>query len=258
MQELKSGSVSFFISDAAKEQLSADLFTAEHLQQLFDAKWLKDNADEMICKGGRGLTLLFTLYGRKLVLRRYLRGGLWGKLIKEKFCRFFALSRRALLELELIDAMLHKGLPVPPALIAREERSLLWRRNALISLQVPDSQNLAEVMAQRSLTEDECRHIGETLARFFNQGVLHTDLNIRNILLNSSGQCLVIDFDKCFLKTELSPAEVVGMLSRLQRSFLKEQGKKAGLCFKAEDFENLKNACITKLKPGLCPKMVPD
>lgn len=258
MYELRSGQVSFFISENAP-QIDALLQgrSPEDIALLFDEAWLKAHAQELTFKGGRGQTLLFRLDGQNLVLRRYRRGGLWGKIIKTRFCRFFALSRRALLELELIDAMLELGLPVPPALIAREERSWCWRQNALLSVQVPGSQHLAEIMAARPLTAAECTHIGETLAGFFNQGVLHTDLNIRNILLDAAGQCVLIDFDKCFLKSELGAGEVQQMLSRLERSFLKEQGRRPDLCFKPDDFILLKQACIGGLKPGLRPKMVP-
>ncbi len=243
MREIIKGRVAYFVADGADFLQQAD---ADSLEQYFAEDFLKLHAHDLRFCGGRGQTWLFSLQGQDLVLRRYLRGGLWGKIIKSSFWRFSALSRRARLELQLCEKMRALGLPVPEAVAGREECGLLWRRNALISRQIPHSRNLAEIIASRPLTAAELSHIGCTLARFFRCGILHTDLNIRNILL-ASGQCWVIDFDKCAARDKLSAAEIAGMLQRLSRSFNKEKRLRPQVCFAPQDFALLQEACLTAL-----------
>lgn len=243
MREIKKGRVTYFVAAGADFLQQAG---AEELEPYFDAAFLKNKAQDLKICGGRGQTLLFTLGGQALVLRQYLRGGLWGKIVKRSFWRFSPLSRRARLELQLCEQMRACGLPVPEVVAGREECGWLWRRNALITRQIAHSRNLAEIIAVRSLTPDELTHIGRTLARFFNCGILHTDLNIRNILL-ASGQCWVIDFDKCTAREKLTPAEIAGMLQRLQRSFNKEKRLRPQVLFTPVDFALLQQACLADL-----------
>ena len=55
-------------------------------------------------------------------------------------------------------------------------------------------------------------------------GVNHTDLNIHNILLDTSQNVWIIDFDKCGHQAGDDWKE--GNLNRLKRSFLKEVNKR--------------------------------
>ena len=52
--------------------------SAAELNRLFSLDFIKKNAAALSFKGGRGQTALFSLSGEDLVLRQYLRGGLWG------------------------------------------------------------------------------------------------------------------------------------------------------------------------------------
>ncbi len=219
----------------------ADLMPATVLR-CFDPAYVAAQASVLTVKGGRGQTLLFTLDSKDLVLRRYLRGGLWGKLMGDKCCLLFKTSQRAAAEFALLERLAAQGLFVPTPLWGLEARSGLWVRNALITYQIPHSRNLAEILAQRALTEDELRLIGKTLARFFKHQVLHTDLNIRNILLTKAGRCAVIDFDKCAQLPHLSTAQLDGMLARLQRSFNKEVRLRQ-VHFTPQDFTILEQSC---------------
>ena len=64
----------------------------------------------------------------------------------------------------------------------------------------------------------------------FKLGVNHTDLNIRNILLDQDGKVWIIDFDKCF-KCILSEYKCRKILDRLFRSFKKECSKEQNKCY---------------------------
>lgn len=163
-----------------------------------------------------------------LCLRFYLRGGLIGKFIKRSFLRWGNFAQRARLEFELTAKLYEQGLPVPRPLIAREIVGTFTVENAIVCEQIPNSRNLAEILASgRSFTAEELHTIGDTLAHFFVSHVVHTDLNLRNILLDDSGKCFVVDFDKCYCSDKFGPTAVEQMLCRLERSFAKEKQLKS-------------------------------
>lgn len=216
------------------------------LKNLFSLEYIKKHASNLCFKGGRGQTALFSLDNQDLVLRRYLRGGLWGKLMGDKFYRFAGDAHRAVDELKLLDKLLALNLPVPEPVIAREEAKGLFLYNSIIIKQIKDSRDLSFIINHRALSQEEFLSIGETLNRFFAAGLLHTDLNIRNILIDKNGKVYLIDFDKCKL-TSLSAADKEAMLSRLLRSFNKEVATASyKVFFKAEDFAILKQAALAR------------
>lgn len=222
----------------------------ETLQHYCDPAYLSEHALDVRFCGGRGQTMLFTLgpkdigalYGPvrdfaleaakseqplqttfPLCLRFYRRGGLIGKVLTTGFWRWSKTAQRARAEFELTYQLYAEGFPVPRPLLAREGFNHCFVTNALVMEQLPHTQNLAEILAQRALTPEEIILVARTLARFFKAGVYHSDLNIRNILLtDDSSGCYLIDFDKCS-RGKLSQDLVTQMLARLERSFTKEQ-----------------------------------
>lgn len=227
-------------SESSLEQAAGHnvpIIPGDLLDQLFNLDWISTQAQELKTKGGRGQTLLFNLPLQSLGLssdpaesghycyRKYLRGGLIGKLISKKFFRFGSQSRRAHDEFVMLLQMRALGLPVPQPLVAQEKLGWLTVENAIIIEQVPNTQNLAEIMSQRALSEQEVSKIGTTLAQFFKYNIYHTDLNLRNILLDNQGRCFVIDFDKCYFESNAyrSTVLITLMLKRLERSFIKAQ-----------------------------------
>ena len=72
--------------------------------------------------------------------------------------------------------------------------------------------------------------------------VNHTDLNIRNILLDHQGKVWIIDFDKCFQQPGAGWQK--GNLERLLRSFHKEL-KKCSINWQEGDWDDLmRGYCI--------------
>ena len=216
----------------------------EQLEQFFDREYIHKNACNLKECGGRGQTLLYSLQGSDLILRHYLRGGLWGKVMGDKYFALTGDSERAFLELELLDLLYEENLPVPKPFIARQQRSGAFLRNDIVLYQLKDSQDLFYLLQKRSLTQEELVKIGKTLKRFFEHDVVHTDLNIHNIMLSQSGEVYLIDFDKC-RQTLLRQAHKDAMLSRLNRSFLKEKKKNPNLYFKESDFSLIKDMALS-------------
>lgn len=218
--------------------------SAAELNKLFSADFIKENADNLSFKGGRGQTALFSLHGEDLVLRQYLRGGLWGKLMHDKFFFIAHDAHRAFDEFALLRRLKDQGLPVPEPVAAKEEKIGLFLRNYIIIRQIKNCADLSYVIKNRHLSSNEFIKIGRTLKRFFAAGVLHTDLNIRNILLSDKGDVYVIDFDKCKM-TALTRQDKEAMLARLLRSFKKEvRITQNAAHFKENDFALLKKAAL--------------
>lgn len=159
-----------------------------------------------------------------LCLRFYLRGGFIGKFIKCRFLRYGSFAPRARLEFDLTAKLFEQGLPVPRPLMAREIIGALTMENAIVCEQIPNSRNLAEILASGcAFNLEQLKTIGITLTQFFAAHVVHTDLNLRNILLDNNGKCFLVDFDKCYCLDNFGSAQIEQMLSRLERSFAKEK-----------------------------------
>ena len=161
-----------------------------------------------------------------LCMRHYFRGGFIGKFMTDGFFRMDKNAMRARLEFELTAKLYRLGLPVPRPLIAREQVGSIWIKNDIVVEQIPNTKNIAEILEQGELTQGQMRKIGMMLRRFFDAGLMHTDLNIRNILIDNEDQCFLIDFDKCEIRANLSKSDERSMLSRLERSFNKEKEHK--------------------------------
>lgn len=238
--EIKDAHVSYFVCDSALEDAKPS-----ELARYFDRALIYKEGTGISTAGGRGQTLLYTLDKRDLVLRHYLRGGLWGKMMGDRYSVFTGDSERALLELELLDILYRYGLPVPKPFIARQERQGAFLKNDIVIYRVPDSRDLFYILKERELTHQELAEIGRVLRRFFAHDVVHTDLNIHNILLSSTGKVSLIDFDRC-RQTLLREAHKKAMLERLERSFAKEMRKDPKLHFKVGDFEVIKRHALKK------------
>lgn len=239
VHEISFGHVTWFFTDET-------LLYLDHseLEHYFDRVYIHKEGFNLKIAGGRGQTLLYSLHDKDLVLRHYYRGGLWGKLMGDKFWALTGDSERSLLELELLDLLYEDGLPVPKPFIARQERRGSFLHNDIVIYQIKESRDLSYILKERALTEQELVTIGKTLKRFFGYDVVHTDLNIHNILLNNEGEVFLIDFDKC-RQTLLRQAHKDAMLSRLERSFNKEMRLNPQLHFKASDFALIKEHALS-------------
>lgn len=187
----------------SKESLSPD--SALAYEQIADALWPSSDDSVSWC------------------YRQYLRGGLVGKIISSHFFRYAKLAHRARDEFLMLLKMRMLGLPVPRPIVAKETQGVMTLSNEIIIEQIPNTQNLFEILSLREMSENEALKLGKMLANFFQYNVHHTDLNLRNVLLNDAGEFFLIDFDKCYFEANQfkSALLITKMLDRLQRSFNK-------------------------------------
>lgn len=162
---------------------------AESIGDLFDH-------GRAVSAGGRGGARIVSLDDYSFVVRKYLRGGLPGRLIKKSFLYLGEQQVRGVKEFRLLARMRDQGLPVPrPIATGFTKKGTVYRCTIVLEY-IPDVQPLARLIGD--LRKDQWYDLGALIKRFHRCGVYHTDLNAYNILFGQSG-FYVIDFDKCYL-----------------------------------------------------------
>ncbi|WP_386695590.1 3-deoxy-D-manno-octulosonic acid kinase [Lonepinella sp. MS14435] len=208
--------------------LANDSYAELNYRQFFSPDyWLKKERVSGTAKG-RGTTYFLQtddLFGVNASLRHYYRGGLWGKIIRDRY-RFTALSQtRSFAELRLLQKLYLAGLPVPKPIMAVVEKGKLgicYRADILME-KIENAQDLTALLQHQTLLSEIWQQIGGLIRQLHDLQICHTDLNAHNILLQQTetGQkCWLLDFDKCGEKS--GDFWKQGNLERLQRSFHKE------------------------------------
>lgn len=207
--------------------------TAQH----FQSQWWQQQQAIIGSSKGRNTAYFVQHQQHRLVLRHYYRGGLVGKVLHDQFWLQTVENSRAMQEFQLLSWMRAQGLAVPKPVAASYQRSGLIYRAALLIELIPNSQDLAAILQQRTITEVEWRAVGAAIAKMHQHGVYHSDLNCRNIMLDAEGQVWLIDFDKC---SRRAPGEWTEQnLARLLRSFNKELGKLPVFHWQSADWASL-------------------
>ena len=169
---------------------------------------------------GRGTTFFIQHQNLDFVLRHYQRGGLVAKMSKEKYLWLGLRFTRPWREWVLLEKMLKKGLPVPvPAAVKVERKGLLYTADIMMH-RIPNAKTLMHILMIEELAEGHWISIGSEIRRFHEEGVYHADLNANNILLDESGCCFLIDFDRCSIRKPKLKWQKEN-LARLKRSLNK-------------------------------------
>tara|TARA_R110002126_G_scaffold75469_14_gene188358 strand:+ start:5265 stop:7250 length:1986 start_codon:yes stop_codon:yes gene_type:complete len=217
----------------------SDLFTSISAQQ-FEPLWWQQQQAVTGSSTGRNTAWFVQHQQQQLVLRHYYRGGLAGKLNKDRFWYQHALDSRAMQEFNLLQWLRQQGLAVPRPVAARFQRCGLSYRADILIERVSGARDLASILQnERALTNDEWQAVGEAIAKLHAVGVDHTDLNCRNILLDNCGTVWLIDFDKCRRR---APGDWQQQnLQRLLRSLHKEQTKLTPFHWQDTSWKNVIN-----------------
>ncbi len=180
--------------------------------------------------------------GQEAVLRHYYRGGLVGKLNKDKFWPEPAAQSRAMAEFSLLWQMRLWGLPVPrPCAALYQKHGFSYSADILIE-RIPGTTDLAHLLQQRPLSHAEWQQLGAVIASFHQHQVYHSDLNCHNILLDNQGQFWLIDFDKCAIRRAADYADQswkTQNLQRLLRSLNKEKQQLPNFHWQPDQFAAL-------------------
>ena len=145
---------------------------------------------------GRGNTLIVSNGDREYVLRHYLRGGLPGKVIRDKYLWTGQRETRAFAEWYLLAKLYRLGLPVPRPAAARYVRTGPVYSADLLTVRIPAIRSLAERIAESPGDANFWRKIGAQVQRFHKAGVFHADLNAYNVQLGPADKLYLLDFDR--------------------------------------------------------------
>lgn len=128
-----------------------------------------------------------------LVLRHYHRGGLPGRISRDRYVYRGLAASRPFREFRILCQALQDGLPVPAPVAAAVHREGLRYRGDILMTRIPNARSLADLLAQ----DAECdwpalaRAIGVT----HRAGYWHADLNARNVIWDGRRWTL-IDWDR--------------------------------------------------------------
>ncbi|GAA4894555.1 3-deoxy-D-manno-octulosonic acid kinase [Ferrimonas pelagia] len=207
-------------SEIPSSDFSVGTFEPDWLRQ---QGWLTGSSDS----SGRNPAWFFQHQNGECVLRHYWRGGLPGKVLRDTYLYTGLERSRPYREFALMEWMWQQGLPVAQPVAARLTRTLLRYRADLITLKLPDSQDLVGALQRSPLGKREWRKVGAMIARFHDAGIYHADLNARNIL-QSQESYFLIDFDRGE-RRQPHKGWMKANLERLKRSLHKELGRVEGL-----------------------------
>ncbi|KOO02897.1 3-deoxy-D-manno-octulosonic acid kinase [Vibrio nereis] len=212
------------------------LLSPNEADYAFDINYWQQQKKVVGSAQGRGTTWFIQLDALQAALRHYRRGGLFGKLISDRYLFHGWRKTRCFQEWHLLALMREQGIRVPRPIAARAIKSGISYRADLLSEKVPNARDLVSILEERPLDAAVYRKIGDEIRKMHHAQVNHTDLNIHNILLDNNEQVWLIDFDKCYQQS--GDAWKQDNWDRLKRSFEKEQ-KKRQIHWTADEFKLL-------------------
>lgn len=192
--------------------------------ELFQPSWWEEAGRVMARPQGRGDALVVAAPFGGAVLKQYLRGG-WPARISRSRYVFTGFDRsRPIKEFRVLQELADLALPAPRPVAALCRRHGLSCSGALLTREIEHARPLAEIA--ESVAPELWQAIGACVRRFHDHGLVHADLNARNILVTESAGVFLIDFDRARFKG--TGKAFSGNLKRLKRSLLKFWPEDAG------------------------------
>jgi tRNA A-37 threonylcarbamoyl transferase component Bud32 len=176
---------------------------------------------------GRGRTYAIPAPPGEWIIRRYHRGGLAAAWLGDRYLR--AGVARPLRELGASLALQARGIPTPPVLATAIYPTGAFYRAEIATLRVPNASDLSELLfgafpSDGAARASALRATGMLLRRLHEHGVVHPDLNVKNVLVRGDGaewQAYLIDLDRCRVGLRTTPRQRAAMLRRFWRSVTK-------------------------------------
>jgi 3-deoxy-D-manno-octulosonic acid kinase len=158
------------------------------------------------------------------VVRHYRRGGEVARWLGDRYLR--AGEPRPLRELRASEEARRRGIETPPVLALAIYPAGAFYRADIVTAYVPGAVDLAAALYGPASLEGEDRlaawaTVGALLRALAERGVVHADLNLKNILLDPSVRpfrTMLLDLDRCRVMDRVAPFARFAMLRRLRRS----------------------------------------
>ncbi|SHF60040.1 3-deoxy-D-manno-octulosonic acid kinase [Vibrio gazogenes] len=205
-------------------------------EQCFDVSFWQQQ-DKIVGQAyGRGTTWFIQLDNLQGALRHYRRGGLFGRLVRDHYLFYQWDKTRSYQEFQILNHLRNAGVNVPRPIAARAVKKHVCYQADLITEKIPNARDLVTILQENALHDEMYVKIGREIRKMHDAQVNHTDLNIHNILVDEQERVWIIDFDKCMIQPDGGWKE--DNISRLKRSFLKEQQKR-NICWTLSSFDCL-------------------
>lgn len=186
---------------------------------------------------GRGNTMFVGNVPRQFVLRHFMRGGLIGKVVRDRYLWTSEEATRSFAEWRMLAKMADSGLRVPRPAAARYCRHGPFYTADIITVRIPQVRPLSVLLAEKRLRADFWSKLGESIQAFHTAGIYHADMNAHNLQIDSKWNLWMLDFDRGRL---LPPGPwQQRTLSRLHRSLEKIRSQNPALNFSTENWESL-------------------
>ena len=173
---------------------------------------------------GRGTTWFIQLDNIQAALRHYRRGGLFGKLVFDRYFFVGWEKTRSYCEYQLLQYLAQQGVHVPQPIAAKVIKRGWCYQADLLSEKITNAHDLVSILQKYELASDMYIKIGKEIRKMHDTNVNHTDLNIHNILIDNEHKVWIIDFDKCYIDN--GDRWKKENIQRLLRSFIKEKNKR--------------------------------
>lgn len=187
--------------------------------------------------GGRGSTLYIGNVPGQFVLRHYRRGGLPGKLVRDRYVWLGEDETRPFREWRMLAKMAEFGLRVPRPAAARYVRRGPFYTADIITVRVPGIRPLSRVIAEGPRKPAYWSAIGGGIFEFHAAGVYHADMNAYNVQLDTNDRVWMLDFDRGRLRAPGPWQQAT--LKRLHRSLRKIVTLHRGVYFGKADWDAL-------------------
>ena len=174
---------------------------------------------------------------RQFVLRHFVRGGLVGRVVHDRYLFLGEDQTRPFMEWRLLAKLASNGLRVPRPVAARYVRSGPFYRADIITVRIPDVRPLSAVIAEQVCDAGFWQRVGTAIAEFHQRGVLHADMNAYNLQIDKDGDLWMLDFDRGRIASPGSWQQRT--LSRLHRSLDKVRLLDPSVRFDGSDWDAL-------------------
>lgn len=175
--------------------------------------------------GGRAKAMRIELEGvaSSMLAKRITRGGALAPLVPDVFA-----FDRGYAELLVTESLRAQGVRVPALIAVRQTAIHPWLARGAIELFVEWREDALDLVAwchspiARSARAQGWASVGAELARMHAAGVVHEDLNARNVLVDASAQAWLVDLGASRVASA-TPDRRVANLVRLLRSGVKTE-----------------------------------
>ena len=211
-------------------QISDECFTP--------AGWLHaEPVSGRLRSAGRGNTMFIGNVPRQFVLRHYLRGGMVGRWVRDRYVYTGADRTRSFMEWRLLQKLSARQMRVPQPVAARYCRRGMSYTADIVTVRLRTVVSLSQHIAGAGLGVTFWHDLGTAIREFHAAGVYHADMYAYNLQIDKDGRLWMLDFDKGALRPP-GPWQQQS-LQRLQRSLLKITRLDPQVQFRAGNWEEL-------------------